>query len=268
MARFALFPLFSFAVAAAAAPRPTCTPFAAGESPWQRDYRILTSKTELEQTDRAGYEGRERLKDRAFFDGTTKSFQIPYSDAAARVPDRFIDGLAAHLGKALTNQYADAVTYVDMGHAHLLAPAEEWTRLKASGSAIERMEKLLALPRLKALYHTAEMIQLKDGDFARGTFPQDPWKLWRYFSRNLLGTFEGERSLEVVWAGAGPTYNTVREIPGMTEIATLYFVSHHDGCFRFESKDGERFFDMTFEIIPYRPASAREPQKIRGLEFH
>lgn len=236
--------------------RATCTPFTTSEQPFERDYQILNSKEDIDQDSISTYEGERRLKGRAYWDTQQSAFVLPYSKGLVKINDRVIKGLAAHFSKALQNRYADAIIYPDMGHAHLVLPDDEWTAIKTSTpETVLRINQTFLSPHLKALYHTAEMLQIKEGHFATGRLPQDPWKLWRYFSRNLLGGFENLPSLEVLWAGPTATYNTVRSIPQMTEVSTIYFVANKSGCFPFNSPEGEKYFDVTFETIPYKTKS-------------
>jgi hypothetical protein len=249
---FAITTLLAHSFAEAEVTPSACTPTSPSEIPLKRDYKILRTKAEIDQYAEKIYKSDARLMGRAYWDTTLNSIVIPYSEGSVKVAASFIDGIAGHLTMALKNQYADGIIYPDMGHVHLLLPTPEWEELKTSTADKNiRMEKVLASNTLKALYHTVEMVQLKDGDFAKGTFPQDPWKLWRYFTRNLLGTFNGLNSVEVIWASPSATYNTVRDVAGMTEVTTLYFSATHNACLPFATKDGEKYFDITFETIPY-----------------
>lgn len=243
---------FSFA-ASAIEVSSRCTPFGNSEIPFERDYKFLNSKEAIDQEALAVYQGERRLKGRAYWDQSQGAYVLPYSRGEVKLTGNFINGLAAHFAKALENRYADAIIYPDMGHAHLVLSTKEWLEIKKSSEDMAtRANKALASPFIKALYHTAEMVHIKEGDFAKGRMPQDPWKLWRYFSRNLLGGFESLPSVEVLWAGPKVIYNTVREVPGMTEFTTIYFVANKSGCFPFKSPEGEKFFDITFETIPYK----------------
>ncbi|KYG65738.1 hypothetical protein AZI86_01290 [Bdellovibrio bacteriovorus] len=243
---------FSFSARAFDAPV-NCTPFGNSEQPFERDYKFLNSKEAIDQDALATYQGEHRLKGRAYWDQNQRAYVLPYSQSGVPLTQNFIKGLSAHFAKALENRYADAIIYPDMGHAHLVLPTQEWIDTKKSTEDMTaRVNAALASPRIKALYHTAEMVHIKEGDFAKGRMPQDPWKLWRYFSRNLLGSFESLPSLEVLWAGPKAVYNTVREVPSMTEVTTVYFVAHKSGCFPFKAPEGEKFFDITFETIPYK----------------
>lgn len=240
--------------------RGACSPFGDKELPLQRDYKFLNSKSDIESAFKKIYSSDRRLLDRAYWDASAKSIVIPYSSHTARIPSAFWEGVANHISKALKNEYANGVIYADLGHMHILVPEKIWADIKSTSTdAVMRMEKALAAPETKALYHTAEMVQIKEGDFAKGAFPQDPWKLWRYFSRNLFGSFTGEKNVEVLWAGEKAIYNTVRSLPNFTEVTTLYFSANHNGCFSYTENSEEKYFDMTFQTIPYENPSAREP---------
>lgn len=250
--------------------RTFCTPFATGEKPFERNYEIYQNKQDLQNYVSQVYQGSRRLHDRAYWDTKEKSLVLPYAGTAIKVPAAFWEGLSKQFSQALKNDYATGVVYPDMGHIHILLPSSSWERIKKSAeSKALRIEALLSSPEVQALYHTAEMVQLKVGDFATGTFPQDPWKLWRYFTRNLLGTFHPAAQLEVIWAGEKPKYNTVREIAGMTEVSVLYFIANREGCIPFAAEGTTKYFDMTFSTIPYeatRAPSAKRPTA--GPELH
>lgn len=232
--------------------RKTCTPTSSTEPPLTRGYRLLQSYDDIAQEAQNTYSSDRRLKGRAYWDSNMNTLVLPYGRTTVKLPPKFTDGLGTHLTKSLQNRYVDGIIYSDMGHVHLLLPSDEWKKIKDENSLqAARLEKALTSPNLKALYHTAEMVQLKEGDFAKGSFPQDAWKLWRYFSRNLLASFDEESPLEVIWAGAKPIYNTVRTIPEMTEFSTLYFSANHNGCIPFSSAEGISFFDLTADSIPY-----------------
>ncbi len=240
--------------------RASCTPFNDKELPFERDYKLLNTKAEIQSYYDKVYNGDRRLMARAYWDASQKTIVLPYSSGNARVPAAFWEGVASHITQAFKNDYVNGLIYPDLGHIHVLVPTKTWDELKVSTpQSIERIEKVFALSETKALYHTAEMVQLKQGDFAKGTYPQDPWKLWRYFTRNLLGSFIGEKNVEVIWAGEKPTYNTVRSLPGYTDVVTLYISSNHNACLSFHENGTEKFFDITAETIPYEKPSAREP---------
>jgi hypothetical protein len=246
-----LLSLILYSLAVQAAPKPECVTFAEGEKPLTRESKVLVSKSELEEGFRKKYDGVERLKARAFWSASRGVYLIPYSGSAAVVSDVFIQGVTKHVSTAIKNRYADAVYYSDFGHAHLLLPESEWQQIKTIDDPANRMTAILKSSSLKALYHTVENVQLKEGDFTHGAFPQDPWKLWRYFSRNLLGSFGDSAGLEVIFAGPDALYNTVRDIPGMANVSTIYISANRGACFPYAGDKAEMYFDLTFETIPY-----------------
>lgn len=243
--------------------RDTCIPFSESEKPFARDYTFYEDKKTLLAYAKEVYEASRRLQKRAYWNADAESLVVPYGTTDIKVSAKFWQGLSGHITQALKRDYANAVVYPDLGHAHLLLPTAAWEAIKNNNSSNEtRMEKVLASDQIQFLYHTAEMIQVKDGDFTKGTFPQDPWKLWRYFSRNLLGTTQNQNSLEVVWAGEKAIYNTVRSMPGMTEVSTVYFISNHRGCLPYQLDTTTQFFDFTFATIPYEVGRAPSNKKL------
>lgn len=238
-----------------------CTPYSPAETPVYRDARIFHSRQELEDQFNQLYDSGHRLKARAYYDSLTSSVQIPYRNGSIEAPDLFVQGLIRHIELAHKNSYVDYVYYPDMGHGHLYLPREEWTQLKRIQDLAQRMEKVLQSENLKVLYHTVEALQVKEGDFVSGTFPNDPWKLWRYFSRNLLGNFRAEPGIEVLFAGSDQVYNTVRKMDGHTQITVLYMSSSKDGCLPYDAKGRTYHFDFTLEGPSYEPPKAQQSRK-------
>lgn len=231
-----------------------CGPFQASETQVYRDARIFHSKQELEEQFHRLYESGHRLNARAYYDSSLNELRLPYRDHSVPLSKSFVNGLIRHIELAHKNSYVDYVYYPDMGHGHLYLPKQEWERLKQTQDPVKRMERVLQSPHLKALYHTVELLQIKEGDFASGSLPQDPWKLWRYFSRNLLGDFQADPRLEVVFAGSDQFYNTVRNLEGYVEVTIFYISSSKDGCLSYGVKDETLHFDVTLEGPGYESA--------------
>ncbi|MCC6137579.1 MAG: hypothetical protein IT287_03035 [Bdellovibrionaceae bacterium] len=156
------------------------------------------------------------------------------SAESQELPQTLISAVASHITQALENKYAEAVFYPDMGHVHILAPAQNYETLK---SGLNRKDLLF-------LYHTAELIQMKSNTKAGGSLVENPWLQWRYYSRNFIGTLDPLQKVTVVYSNDS-YYNTVRFIPGYNEIETLYLSAHHEGCFSYKSRMQTLNFDIS-----------------------
>lgn len=247
----------SWGMSALATPvKNNCLPYdARTESPLTRKPLVIEQRQELDQEITENYAAENRLKGRAYRN-PSETVTVSYGNRPIPVSENFISGMSGHIAKALREEWVDGITYSDMGHMHLMLPTPEYEDLKTSEEdRSARMIQILASPELQALYHTAEMVKLKDGDFARGTVSTEPWKAHRYATRNLLGSFVrggDDYPLDVLMTAINDTYNTVRSIAGMTEVSTMYFSANKNGCFQAVAPDGRALgFDITFEEIPY-----------------
>lgn len=217
-----------------------CSPSNNDSAPLSRIIQIFQNQEELKDAYNQTYLSPSRFADRAFLEAD--HILIPYGKSKTQVPRSFIQRTIEHIDRALKNHYVDYVFYPDLGHMHLYLPSQEWSEIKKNENASQRLIALLSSKNLKSLYHTFELFQVKEGDFANGKLPQDPWKLWRYFSRNLLGSYGDQDRLEVIFAGANAQYNTVRSLEGMTEVTTLYVSSNKNGCFPYS----KGYLDFSF----------------------
>lgn len=217
-----------------------------------RDFQIFHSKDQLKQSFNELYQSERRLKNRVFLSSSTHDYQAPYDGTLINLPKSFLLGVSRHIEKALKNSYIDYLFYPDMGHGHLYLPKKKWEQIKTlTGNKSERLLKALHSPSLKILYHTAELLQIKEGDFATGKLPSDPWKLWRYFSRNLLGHFNEGYELEVLYAGDKQIYNTVREIKNHVNVSIFYMSSTKKGCLSYSHSKRQLHYDLSFSNIPW-----------------
>lgn len=239
-----------------------CLPESKEDQLIYRDHQIFHSKEELKQSFETLYRSGRRLHGRLFFDETKKIHLAPYGKSLLTIPNSFLEGVTRHIEKALKNSYVDHLFYPDMGHGHIYLPLKEWENIKASTSSTsQQLNMVLKSPSVKVLYHTAELLQIKEGDFATGDLPSDPWKLWRYFSRNLFGHFGKRPQLEVLYAGSKKIYNTVREISGHVDISIFYLSSTKNGCLSYLHSEKQHYYDLSFKNIPHKPTQESRLKK-------
>lgn len=185
----------------------------------------LTSQFELL------YNSPNRLINRVY-QGSDKAHYLAFYDGKLNaIPAQFFAQLKTHIEQALNLGYADQIIYADMGHVHLLIP--------------EGTEFSYHSPKLKFLYHTAELLRLKDGNIFTGPVRTEPWLAWRYHSRNFIAQNFKASHLTVLFERS-QSYNTVREIDGYREVRTLYFTSNQNGCFRYQRGSESLAFDVSF----------------------
>jgi hypothetical protein len=211
-----------------------CLPPAAGEpkvgfASVSEGYQDLKTKFE------ALYSSGQRLNHRVYWDESEQSYLAETDRGLIHLPKDFLAHLQTHFALALARGYADLLFYSDLGHGHLLVPASKKLSFAMA----------LASPSLKVLYHTAELLKMRDGFSPDAPLPQDPWLAWRYFSRNVLADNQTGENLAVLFAKP-PAYNTVRAIEGYREIGTFLVSASKEGCFPYEQGGKTLYFDLAF----------------------
>jgi len=200
------------------------------------------------------YESGARLKGRAYYDESAKSFILPHRAGPVKIDQIFIKSVTRHVEIALERRYADFIFFPDMGHSHLHIPTKDYDRLKSVKPFNLMYEKMFAYRPLQMLYHTAEKLAVRAGDNFNGEFPQDPIQLWRYFSRNPVGDNNGGENVKIFFNLAEPQkYNTVKDIPGHKEYSSGFDISaSKDGCFPYQHNGQTYYFDLSLEPLPCR----------------
>ena len=206
--------------------------------------RQIKTVEELKEVFVRTYDTGARLKNRWYWSESLNSYVGELSGKEIKVSPQFIANLTKHIEVALERGYADYIIYSDMGHGHLLveigAPQSGYT-----------LEEAFRAKSSQMLYHTAELLRLRDGAAFSGPVDLDPWLAWRYHSRNFLARNDSSDSLAVLFGGKNG-YNTVRNLPGVREFATIYFSATKNGCFTYKTKEQTYNFDISFDISPGR----------------
>lgn len=176
------------------------------------------------------YNSPQRLANRVY-KAENGNYWATDGDQLKQISASFFAQLKTHIEQALKLGYADQIIYADMGHVHLLMPEGEAFSYDS--------------PKLKFLYHTAELLRLKDGSIVTGSVRTEPWLAWRYHSRNFIAQNFRPSQLTVLFERS-QSYNTVRRIEGYREIKTIYFTSNQDGCFRYQRGNKNLGLDVSF----------------------
>lgn len=211
------------------------------------------------------YNSPKRLYRRAYFDPDRKQFflQVSYKkkDYQLRIPEGFIKSIVRHIEEALRAGYAQYVFRADMGHAHFYIP--EWTyqnQIAEVTDQAERVQKMIELPDLKMLYHTAEQLSLLDREHK---LLNDPYLQWRFLNRNILGDNQARGELEV-HKNLTENSNTVQGIDGYVYYSPGFKISANgQGCFPFRGPRGVEYFDLSFHDLPMDPNHVRDRSRRR-----
>jgi hypothetical protein len=218
------------------------------------------------------YNEPKRMFNRAFWSEKQQSFIIPIempkemsgsqnSLAPAVLDLNFIASVKSHLETALERGHADFGFFGDMGHNHFLIPKKTWDEEYNNLDFKKRNElytKLYSDSRLKMLYHTAELLKMHDDN---NKLINDPYVQYRYYTRNIVGTNNGQKSLDVYFDKSG-SFNTV----GASSFKDyywwsggIYLHSNQQGCFEYEAvRDGKTEilrFDLSNTPTPMRPST-------------
>lgn len=233
--------LFTFAFAFADAPADRCRKTSEPKAP---RFNVVKTLAELASQFQQLYESDTRLAGRIYWHPEQHNFLAPYGGSDVVIPKTLIEKISDHLQIALERGYADYPFYSDLGHAHLLYP-KTWG--SQAGDSVAVLEKILNSNEAKVLYHTAELLQLREGKFFNGALNPDPYLQWRYYSRNILGDLENSKNLAVLFA-KNEKYNTVRSLDAYREWGTFYFSANKNGCFPFQFQGKTHYFDLSFSL--------------------
>ena len=200
------------------------------------------------------YASGKRLKGRAHLDAAG-NYVAQKASGPVRIPAALIRNVRRHIEISLERRYADFVFFPDMGHSHFFLPEAAWDAIHGNPALKdhEAYEKMLELPSLKVLYHTAEQLAVREGKKGDGPFPQDKTLLWRYFSRNPIGDNETGENVAPHFAFHNDNYNTVHELRGHRSYSAGFSISaSKDGCFAYTAPDGKVYrYDLGLEDLPY-----------------
>lgn len=194
------------------------------------------------------YASNKRLARRNYWNAEKNTLELPYEamrGGAAALPVSFVDSVRRHIEQALQGGYIDGVFFPDMGHSHFLIPNEIWSEYDAIPIAKMKdlYEKFFVDPRVKVLYHTAEQLKTRNDD---GSLVDDARTRWRYSTRNIVGTNNGEGPLEVL-GNPDSAANTVNDVAGYRWWGAGFNVSaNQNGCLEYATPAGEiRRFDIS-----------------------
>jgi len=110
-----------------------------------------------------------------------------YNGTQFLVPCRFITETTRHLKEMLAVGAAKYLFPLDADHAHLAVPSELWTSKYSRLPSEHLLFALLREPKLVALYHTAEHLEISNPKTGEVNEEARAWKE----KRNVLGFFDG-----------------------------------------------------------------------------
>lgn len=218
------------------------------------------------------YQSGKRLKARAYFDEQENSYVLPKPSGKVKISTDFIRNVTRHMEISLDRRYADFIFFPDMGHSHLFVPDADWSQIDDIPADQQHLvyQKLFSMPGLKVLYHTAEQLQVREGERGKGDFPQNTELLWRYFSRNPIGDNTTGENVAPFFAFTNDSYNTVNELKGYRSWSAGFSLSaSKDGCFQYQAPDGKIMrFDLSLEDLPYSPDGDGLSSRFKAYKAH
>lgn len=218
------------------------------------DFHWGMSLDELVENFQKFYSSPKRLAKRGYWNPQQKSLILPFDSnrgGDVKITPRFARQIAQHIEAAYEKTYIDGVFFPDMGHSHLLIPQRIWdgyySKFEVKDFA-RQFKEMFEDPRIKIVYHTAEQLKTRDD---QDNLTQDPRTLFRYQTRNLIGSNRGAVPLEL---GQAPDskYNTIGEVPGYYWWGAGFNLSANEkGCFSYRKDGKEYFFDLSiYDLEP------------------
>jgi hypothetical protein len=245
---------FALTAVSAWADESRCQPPKEGEKiAYLDDFHWGQSREDMKKNFETQYNSGKRLFGRAHLDtdGKTYIFSEPYGKI--KLNKTFIASVRRHIEIALDRGYAESIFFPDMGHSHLYIPESDWPALDKIDARNKFYEAVFSLKSLRILYHTAEQLQVREGERSQGPFPQDPMLLWRYFARNVFGDNGGGENVSILFEQP-PAYNTVSDVKGYhVYSAGFYLSASKDGCFAYEHGGKTYYFDIAVAEMPSDP---------------
>ena len=213
----------------------------------------FTLKTLMEKEEEVYLSGK-RLKGRAYLKDGQLYLTHSYRNMPVYIPESFVKSIVAQVEKAFALDYVDALIFPDMGHSHMFIDLkyfnEEVDPIPGKNRHLA-YEKMLAHPKTKFLYHTAEKLQFYDesDEFLPGR------KLgWRFQTRNIVGDSLG--NIEII-KKHDHTHNTAHHgdfydaVNTKSWSAGFNISGSYKGCFAYKRDGKTRYFDISLQDLPY-----------------
>ncbi len=219
-------------------------------------YTLLEMEDRFEEI----YHSGKRLNMHSLYDPITDQFMLFYDDKKhlpVPIDGHFIKSVTNQIEIAIEKGYASFVFFPDMGHSHLYFPEQHWQDNYAGENAPQGERnnlytKMLADPKMKALYHLAEQLQMQNED---QSVIDDETLTFKYWHRNFVGYNDGSTQYQIEVAPPEKKFNTVGSIAGYKVYSAGFAISaSKDGCFPYQDKDGKtRYFDIGLQDPRYDP---------------
>lgn len=237
-----------------------CTADKAGEVPvYSNDFKWGMSLDEIKSKANDIYSSEKRLAKRVYYDSALKTLVFPFSPdrgGNVKIPDAFIKTIQRQVEKAFERGYVDALIFPDMGHSHFLIP-EALYQKQLDPIPNDKFnllyEKMFSMKEMKVVYHTAEQLKVMDEN---KKLIDDKKLMWRYFTRNLVGTNTAEPEIELVNATATSDANTLGEVAGYHWWGGGFNISaSKSGCIPFKKGNQILYFDLSLYDLEPEPGT-------------
>ena len=241
------------------------------ESPeiYANDYHWGYTLLEMEDRFEEIYSSGKRLNMHSEYLPEKNQFVVYYDDKKhfpVVINDQFIKSVTNQIEVAIENGFADFVFFPDMGHSHLYFPQDHWDKEYLNFEYDYKTQyllyqKMINDPKMKALYHLTEQLQMLDEN---DKVMEDPILSFKYWHRNFVGYNDGSRKFQIELAPEDKKYNTVSGMEGHKSWSAGFAVSaSKDGCFPYTDKDGKvRYFDIGLQDPRYDPAKTSEESNL------
>lgn len=226
---------------------------------YNSDFRWSYTLEEMSQRFDEIYNSGKRLDARAYYDQHTDSFYLTFRHneelLRVKIDENFIRSVTRHIEVALENKYAEHIFFPDMGHSHLYFEESHWNKdyanIPGPAQYNEHYQKMLNDPMMRALYHTAEQLKMKEKDSAIFYSAHHEFRFWH---RNPVGDNKSSDHLQI-YTDPKHIANSVGELPGHHSWSSGYNISSSkNGCFSY-IKDGKiLYFDISLYDLPMDPS--------------
>jgi hypothetical protein len=209
------------------------------------------------------YNSGKRLDARAFYDSKSDQFFLVHrgfnSTNLVKIGPQFIKSVTRHIEVSLENKYAEFIFFPDMGHSHLYFENTHWGKdyvtIPDYEEYYKHYEKMLNDPKMRALYHTAEQLGMKDKQ--TGKFYSDHYE-FRFWHRNPVGDNTVPNTM-AIYTAPQHVANSVGEIDGHHSWSAGYNISSSkDGCFAYKQDGKILYFDISLYDLPMDPKNPGE----------
>lgn len=225
---------------------------------YNSDFRWNYTLPEMAQRFEEIYNSGKRLDARAFYSKEDDQFYLTHRGFntvnRVKINELFIRSVTRHIEVSLQNKYAEFIFFPDMGHSHLYFEETHWQAaypvIPETPEFYTHYEEMLNDPKMRALYHTAEQLAMKDKQ--TGKF-YDEHSEFRFWHRNPVGDNTIPDAM-AIYTDPKHIANSVGEIHGHHSWSAGYNISSSkNGCFAYRHNGKILFFDISLLDLPMDP---------------